>query len=331
MQEFLAYVVEEHSDGSFHGQVQQRNTDMLPQGDILIRVAWSSLNYKDALSATGNRAVTRNYPHIPGIDAAGIVESSNSSDYSVGDEVIITGYDFGANSDGGLSEYIRVPASWAVPLPKNLSLKEAMIFGTAGLTAAIGLYKISQLTNNVFDGDALVTGATGGVGSLGVMLFAKAGFKVTASTGKKEHQEWLQQLGATEVLPRQELSTENSKPLLSERWQCVLDCVGGHTLCNAIKALHYGGSAACCGLVESPQLMTTVFPFILRGINLLGIDSVQIDHKLRCHLWQQLGSDWKPEKLEVVGKEITLSQVTDHIQLLLKGDMVGRVIVNMNS
>ena len=269
---FKALVVSEEN-GKFIRRVTERKIDDLSSGDVLINVKYSSLNYKDALSATGNKGVTRKYPHTPGIDAAGIVAETSSNKFREGDEVIVTGYDLGMNTSGGFAEYIRVPSDWVVKLPTGLSLKESMIYGTAGFTAGLSLCKLEQCSEEKITGDVLVTGATGGVGSLAVAILAKQGYNVVASTGKKDKIDFLKKLGAKEVIGRDEVDDKSSKALLNRRWKAAVDTVGGNILATVIKQMDYRCSVASCGNTYSPELNTTVFPFILRGVNLLGINS----------------------------------------------------------
>ncbi len=271
--QFRALVIEEAEPKKYVCGIKTRSVDQLPAGEVLVKVHYSALNYKDALSSIGNKGVTRNYPHTPGIDAAGTVAASEHADFAVGDEVIVTSYDLGMNTDGALAEYIRVPAAWVIKRPQNLSLKEAMMFGTAGLTA--GLMMDALVRNGVTTerGPVLVTGATGGVGSLAVAMLAKAGFSVTAVTGKADAAEFLKSLGASEVVGREAI-IETERPMLKEQWAGVIDVVGGDMLASAIKR-PLRSVVTCAGLVGSPELHTTVFPFILRGVSLIGIDSAE--------------------------------------------------------
>lgn len=313
----------------FQQQVIERSMDDLPQGDVLIRVKYSSLNYKDALSAIGNRGVTREYPHTPGIDAAGVVESSSVPEFAVADEVIVTGYDLGMNTYGGLAEYIRVPAHWVIKRPQGLSLREAMILGTAGLTAALCVEKLLRAGLRPSDGDVLVTGATGGVGSVAVKLLSQLGYSVVAATGKIEQQaEFLQQLGASEVISRAELLEGTDKPLLRPRWAGAVDTVGGELMFNVIKALSYGASMACCGLTAGTDFKGNVFPFILRGTHLLGVDSVELPLVVKASMWDKLSLQWKMD-LESLVQEITLAEVGQAIKAMLAGQQSGRILVRI--
>lgn len=325
---FLALVVSESESGRFQRRITQRRVDELPDGDLLIRVHYSSLNYKDALSASGNRGVTRRYPHTPGIDAAGIVVESRNDAIRPGDEVIVIGYDLGMNTPGGFGQYIRVPADWVVPRPPGLSLRESMIFGTAGFTAAMSVLRLSEWGITPASDEVLVTGATGGVGSLAVAILARAGFHVTAATGKAEQAPWLRWLGARTVLPRSELDDESGRPLLTGRWNAVVDTVGGNFLSTALKSTRPGGCVTCCGQVSSPELNMTVFPFILRGVALFGIDSASCPIEFRRMLWEKLATEWKLDALDELAREVGLADLNPEIDRILRGEQVGRVIVS---
>lgn len=326
--QFRALVVEEAEPKKYVCQLKDRSIDDLPAGEVLVRVHYSALNYKDALSSVGNKGVTRNYPHTPGIDAAGTVAASEHPDFAVGDEVIVTSYDLGMNTDGALAEYIRVPAAWVIKRPQGLSLKEAMMFGTAGLTAGLMMDALIRNGVSAEQGPILVTGATGGVGSLAVAMLAKAGFQVTAVTGKPEATEFLKSLGASEVVSRETI-IETQRPLLKEQWAGVIDVVGGDMLASALKATRYGGTVTCAGLVGSPELNTTVFPFILRSVSLIGIDSAECPMGPRIAAWERMAGEWKPDCLETLTSEITLDQVTEQLQALLKGQGHGHYLVRI--
>lgn len=315
-------------ESGFSPNVVERNLADLPAGEVLVRVHYSSLNYKDALSASGNRGVTRNYPHTPGIDAAGIVEHSDAEGFVAGDEVIITGYDLGMNTFGGLADYIRVPASWLIKRPVGLGLREAMILGTAGFTAGLCVHKLLRAGLQPSDGDIVVTGATGGVGSVAVKLLSQLGYRVVAATGKAEEGPFLQQLGAAEVIDRALLTEGANKPMLKSRWAGAVDTVGGEILFNVIKSLNYGGSVACCGLTAGTDFAGNVFPFILRGVNLLGVDSVELPLVAKASMWDMLSLQWKMD-LEALVEEISLEQVPHAITQILAGKQKGRVLVRM--
>ena len=275
MSGFRALLVEKTDEG-FERSIVERNLDDLPDGDVLIDVQFSSLNYKDGLSATGNPGVTRNFPHTPGIDAAGVVVESRSESFKEGDEVVVIGFDLGMNTSGGFGARIRVPEGWVVPLPAGLSLEQSMILGTAGFTAALSVHKLEATGMQPESGPVLVTGATGGVGSVAVMLLAKLGYSVTAVTGKESQHDFLKGIGATDIISRDEARAGADRPLGRETWGGAVDTVGGEILFNAVKSLNYGCSLAACGLVDSPGIPATVLPFILRGVNLLGVDSVEL-------------------------------------------------------
>lgn len=318
------------SDGGYQTDLIDRELSELGSEGVLVRVQWSSLNYKDALSATGNKGVTRNFPHTPGIDAAGVVEDAGEGPFSNGDTVICTGYDLGMNTDGGHAQYIRVPAEWLVPLPDGMTARYAMLLGTAGLTAALCVESLLDTGVNPDQGPVLVTGATGGVGSVSVAILAKLGFQVVAVSGKQDAVDWLKTLGASDVLSRESFLENAGKPMLKEQWSGAVDCVGGDALTTALKSVKYGGSVACCGLAGSPELNMTVFPFILRGINLLGVDSVELPVEIKQQMWQLLADEWIPADMgELEAAEIGLEDVNDWVAKILKGGVRGRVLVRL--
>lgn len=319
----------EEKDGKFVGTVGERPVTSLPAGDVLIRVYWSSLNYKDALSASGNRGVTRTYPHTPGIDAAGMVESSSDERFHKGDEVVVTGYDLGMNTDGGFAEYVRVPAGWVVPLPEGLTLKEAMIYGTAGFTAGLSVKKLVDYGIRPEDGPVLVTGSTGGVGSVAVSILHTLGYTVTAVTGKPDAAEMLHHIGASAIVSHEDVTDTTGKALLKTKWAAVVDTVGGPILETALRTVRYGGCVTSCGNAAGFKLSVTVYPFILRGVALLGVDSVECPMDKRLALWKLLAGEWKPATLHDNVHEITLDELNDNIALILKGKLKGRTIVNL--
>lgn len=327
---FRAFRVDKTEDRRYRRSVVERDVADLPQGDLLIDVAYSSLNYKDALSATGNPGVTRNFPHTPGIDAAGTVLESASDDFPPGTEVIVIGFDLGMNTSGGFAQRIRVPAGWAVPMPKGLDVRSSMILGTAGFTAALCIDKL--IFNGVApdDGPVLVTGSTGGVGSVAVKLLAKLGYEVHAGTGKADRHDYLRDLGASTVVSREDLLAGAERPLGRETWSGVVDTVGGQILVNALKSLRYGASLAACGLVASPEIPLSVFPFILRNVNLLGIDSVEFPIRYKEFIWTKLAGIWKLDGLEQLVEPLNLETLSDAIDRILAGDMVGRGLVDPN-
>ena len=330
MTTFRAFLVEKNEDGSFVRSVVERELADLPEGELLIDVKYSSLNYKDALSATGSPGVTRNYPHTPGIDVAGTVVESTVTDFAVGDEVVVIGFDLGMNTSGGFGERVRVPANWAVPLPHGLSLEEAMILGTAGFTAALSVHKLEQSGMSPKGGPVLVSGATGGVGCVAITLLDQLGYEPHAVTGKAHQHEFLRSIGAREILSREDLEAGGDRPLLKESWGGVVDTVGGGMLFNAIKGLRYGQSAAACGLVNSPNIPATVLPFILRHVNLLGIDSVELPLPKKVEIWDKLAGVWKLNELTTLKKStLSLTTLSEAIDTMLKGEMVGRGLVDL--
>ncbi len=325
---YKALIVEEPEKNKFIRQIKTANIQDLPKGDVLIRVLYSSLNYKDALSATGNRGVTRQYPHTPGIDAAGIVEESLVDTIQKGEKVIVTSYDLGMNTSGGFGQYIRVPGEWVVKLPQGLDLKQSMILGTAGFTAGMSIFKLIQ-TIRPEHGDILVTGATGGVGSLACGILSHLGYSVTAVSGKTDTT-LLKNLGVKHSINRKDFLKNTESPILKPQWAGVIDTAGGNILATAIKSTKQDGIVTCCGNVASPDLPTTVFPFILRGISLLGIDSQHCPMDFRSIVWEKLASEWKFDYLDSIYEEIVLDQLNDKIQLILKGKLKGRTLVNLN-
>ncbi|BFM16376.1 YhdH/YhfP family quinone oxidoreductase [Maricurvus nonylphenolicus] len=327
---FKALRVEETANGEFEKSIVERTLNDLPEGELVVRVHYSSLNFKDALSAHGNRGVTRKFPHTPGIDAAGEVVEDASGTYKAGDKVIITGYDLGMNTDGGLAEYIRIPASWAVALPEGISMRESMILGTAGLTAALCVQKLLNAGAKPEDGDVIVTGSTGGVGTVAIALLAKLGFKVTAATGKLEASQHLNDLGANCVIERDSLNEFSSKPMVKPQWAHGIDTLGGDYLFNVVKALQYGGSVAACGLAAAADFKANVFPFILRNVNLLGVDSVELPLATKADVWQKLASDFKLDGLGSMAEEISLEQVPQYLDRIFNGNALGRYLVKLN-
>ncbi len=328
---FKAMVVSEGPDKTFSRQIRQRSVSDLPPGDVLIRVRYSSLNYKDALSATGNRGVTRNYPHTPGIDAAGAVVESASPAFSEGDRVLVTGWDLGMNTAGGYGQMIRVPAEWVVPIPAGLDEKRAMALGTAGLTAAMSLYHLQGRGISPEGGPVLVTGASGGVGSLAVALLAKAGYEVAAVSGKPEAADFLKKLGAGTVLGRDAVEDNPGRPLLKGQWSGVVDTVGGPMLAAAIKSTRQSGTVTCCGNAASADLPLTVYPFILRGIGLLGIDSQNCPRETRSILWDKLAGPWRIDTLDALAETVALTELDPHIDAILAGRKQGRAVVDLDA
>ncbi|QEM69288.1 acryloyl-CoA reductase [Geobacter sp. FeAm09] len=327
---FKAMIVEEPHKGAFSRRIGERRVGDLPPGEVLIRVHYSSLNYKDALSATGHPGVSRIFPHTPGVDAAGEVAASATDALAPGDRVLVTGYDLGMNTPGGFGQYIRVPAAWVLKLPPGLSLRESMILGTAGFTAALSVLRLMEAGVRPGSGDILVSGATGGVGSIAVGLLAKASYRVVAASGKEHEGEFLRSLGAAEVIGRDELLLGSERPLMKERWAGAVDVVGGTTLAAILKGTRYGGTVTCCGLVGSSELPVNVFPFILRGVSLVGIDSVQCPMAPRVTVWNRLADDWKLPSLAGMATECGLHELEQKIQTMLHGGLRGRTIVNLS-
>ena len=322
-------LVSSESNKKYESKVQSRTIQDLPEGDVLIKVYFSSLNYKDALSAIGNKGVSRNYPHTPGIDAAGIIETSESKNFKVGEEVIVTGYDLGMNTSGGFSEYIRVPSEWVVKKPEGISLSESMALGTAGLTAGLCVRKLINHKLTPDSGKLFVTGATGGVGIVAMMLLSKLGFEVVAITGKLESQDMLKKYGASEVITREDLDQPLISPLQKSIYAGGIDAVGGNVLSNLICATSQRAAIACCGMVNGADLNTSVFPFILRGISLYGVDSAETELGIKEEVWNNFSSEWKLEGLENQIKEITLSDLPAEIDTILKGQQIGRIRVKI--
>jgi len=326
--EFKAFVVNE-DENNYIGKVTFRKIDDLPKGDLLVKVYYSSLNYKDALSASGNKGVTKNYPHTPGIDAVGVVVRSEDQSFSIEDKVIVTSYDLGMNTDGGFGEYIQVPSKWAIKLPENLSMKESMIYGTAGLTAGISVLRLTELVKPE-DGNILISGGTGGVGTISIAILNKLGYSVTAITGKETEKKYLSDLGAEEIIMRKDFEALDKKPLLKTLYAGAIDTVGGVILENIIKSIKQNGAVTCCGNVASSKLELTVFPFILRGVTLIGIDSQNLAMTYREKVWKKLASDWKPVTLLDSYDAISLEDIDQKISLMLQGKLKGRTIINMN-
>jgi putative YhdH/YhfP family quinone oxidoreductase len=325
---FKAMVVSETAEKTFVREIRQRALSDLPAGELIIEVKYSSLNYKDALSATGNKGVTRKYPHTPGVDAAGVIVDSTTKSFGAGEQVIVTGFDLGMNTAGGFGQYISVPSGWAVKLPQGLSLKDSMSYGTAGLTAALCILRLMAAGLTKDSGEVLVTGATGGVGSVAVAILGKLGFNVVAATGKTGEKEFLAGLGAKAIISREEANDTSGRPLQKGRWAGVVDTVGGNILATALKSARYGGLVAACGNAMSPELNVNVFPFILRGVSLLGVDSVEVPLRARTMAWQKLAGEWKIDLSSIVS-EVSLEELNPKIDEILKGAVRGRVLVDL--
>ncbi len=327
---FRALEVSE-TEGEFSLTIVEKNVVDLPEGDLLIKVDFSSLNYKDAMSASGLPGVTRNYPHTPGIDAAGKIAESTVPDFKEGDEVIVTGYDLGMNTSGGFGEYIRVPPNWAVHLPKGLTAKQSMSLGTAGLTAGLSIHALDSFREyaGLKNTKSVVSGATGGVGSISVMLLSKLGSEVTAVTGKNDQSDFLHTIGASNILSREELAKTARKPIGKSLWDVGVDVASGEILSLLLTSLSPGGAVACSGLVGGPSFESSIFPFILRGNALIGIDSVEIPLKDKDHIWEHFAHDWVLEGLDKITKEVSLDNLEVEIKRILSGNQVGRVLVKI--
>lgn len=318
----------EAQDNSYTSSIKNLPFPEVSEGELLIKVHYSSLNYKDALSASGNKGVTRNYPHTPGIDAVGTVVTSKSNTFKIDDQVIVTSYDLGMNTNGGFAEYVKVPAEWAVKLPENLSMKTAMCFGTAGLTAGMSVLKLTQHVKPN-DGPIVVSGATGGVGSMSLRILKAMGYQTVAITGKANETDFLKKIGANEVVLRSDFENLAEKPLLKSVYAGGIDSVGGVILQNIIKLTHPMGVVTCCGNVASPKLDLTVFPFILRGVSLIGIDSQNYPMAYRVQVWEKLSSEWKMDDLSAETTVISLTALKSQIDLMLKGKLKGRTIIKL--
>ncbi len=327
---FNAMVVSETGEKTYQREIKEKSTDDLPAGEVLVQVRYSSLNYKDALSATGNKGVTRNYPHTPGIDASGVVAESADGRFKEGDEVIVTSYDLGMNTAGGFGQYIRVPADWVVPLPENLTLRESMCYGTAGFTAALSVYQLVEHGIKPELGEVLVSGATGGVGSIAVSILAKIGFSVAAVNDLEDRSDYLKTIGAQTIISLEEADDQSGRPLLKGRWAAGIDTVGGNILATTLKSLDPYGVVSCCGNAASADLPINVYPFILRGAILIGIDSQNCPMAPRRETWQRLASEWKISQMEEVADEIELNGVSQRIDDMLARRHKGRTIIKMS-
>ena len=328
-QQFNALIVNKQEE-QFTVEMKQLKLTDLPNGEVLIRVHYSSVNYKDSLASIPNGNIVNTYPFVPGIDLAGVVVSSEDACFRAGDEVIATSYEIGVTHFGGYSEYARIPAQWIVPVPKGLTLKEAMIIGTAGFTAALSVWRLQENNSSPEKGKVLVTGATGGVGSFAVSILSTLGFTVEASTGKESEQAYLKKIGANTIVSREEVYDGKVRALGKQKWAAAVDPVGGEPLASLLSQIQYGGSVAVSGLTAGTKLPTTVFPFILRGVNLLGIDSVNCPMETRVKIWNRLATDFKPKNLEeLIQQEVTLDHLPEVLPTLLKGQARGRILVKL--
>ncbi len=317
-------------DSGYSAQMSQIEEQQLPEGDVLIQVDYSTLNYKDSLAITGASPVVRNFPMVPGIDFAGTVEHSDHADFTAGDQVVLNGFGVGEGHWGGLAQKARVKGDWLVPLPTAFTPKQAMTIGTAGYTAMLCVMALEQQGVNPDQGEILVTGAAGGVGSVAISLLAKLGYNVVASSGRPEEKDYLLSLGATQVMDRNELS-EKGRPLAKERWAGAIDVAGSHTLANICASMKYGGTVAACGLAQGYDLPATVMPFILRGVTLAGIDSVYRPKADRIAAWNRLAEDLDLTHLDAIMTEITLGQALETAQEQMQGLTRGRFVVNVNA
>ncbi|MBI3479887.1 MAG: oxidoreductase [Nitrosomonadales bacterium] len=327
MKKFSAYQIIEQ-DGKSQGRFVELTLDDLDQGEVVIQTHYSGVNYKDALAATGAGKVIRRFPCVGGVDVSGVVASSSDARFKPGDAVLVTGYGMGVDHDGGFAEYVRVPADWVVPLPQGLTLFDAMALGTAGFTAVLSIHRLEQNELTPEKGKVIVTGATGGVASLAIQMLAQLGYCVVALTGKDSEHDYLKSLGAAEILSRKELAMGN-RPLEKAQWAGALDSVGGETLAWLTRTMQQNGAIASFGNAGGIELHTTVLPFILRGVKLLGVDSAATDMPLRRQIWQRLATDLKPEQLEKVARRVPFSGLPQVFPLLLQGRQRGRAVVEI--
>ena len=327
MTRFAAYKIVSE-DNVVRGRVVDATLDDLPPADVLIRAAWSSVNYKDAMAATGTGKILRRFPLIGGIDVSGTVESSRDRRFAAGDPVLVTGYDLGVAHDGGYAGYVRVPGDWVVPLPEGLSLFEAMAFGTAGFTAALGVMRLERQGLRPDQGPVAVTGATGGVGSIAIAALARLGYEVTAITGKDDQHEYLRGLGASAILSRATLDL-GTRPLEKATWAGAIDAVGGDLLSWLVRSTNAWGGVASTGLTGGVEVRLTVMPFILRGVSLIGVDSVTCPIDLRRDTWRRLATDMKPPALASIARVIPLDGLDEAFATLLAGRARGRFVVQL--
>lgn len=330
-EQYKALVVRENTDGSFSRAIETMPLSFLPDHEVLIRIRAAALNYKDALSGHGHKGITRQYPHTPGVDAAGEVVHDASGIFAPGTPVICTSYDLGMNTPGGFAEYIRVPTGWVIPLPEQLDFNRAMVLGTAAYTAGLALYKMEACGQTPEMGPIAVTGATGGVGSMAIALLAHAGYDVLAITGSADKSDYLKSLGATEVLPRAEADDQSGRPLLRSKWAGAIDNVGGNTLTTLLKACGRNGSVASIGLVADAAFEATVYPFILNGINLLGVDSAETPRLIREEIWRRLAEEWAFTVPESAITLTTLDAIPAHMEAMMRGATTGRIIAEINA
>ncbi len=326
---FRAYRVSKEDNKIISRWVDLTLADLDP-GEVVIRAAYSSVNYKDALAATGAGKVIRRFPCVGGIDVAGVVISSQDARFSAGDKVLVTGYDMGVAHDGGFSELVRVPADWVVRLPLGLSLHDAMAMGTAGFTAALSLYRLQQNDVKPENGKVVVTGATGGVASLAISMLSRLGYHVVAITGKDSEHDYLKALGAAEIMPRSAMDLTSTRPLEKSLWAAALDSVGGSTLAWLTRTMQQNGVIASFGNAGGVELNTTVLPFILRGVRLLGIDSAATAMPLRQEIWHRLANEWRPQQLDKIAHTVAFEQLPEVFSKILSGNSHGRTVIKFS-
>lgn len=329
VEKFKAFIVNQDENGKVSQEYKTLTKDDLPEGDVLIKVHYSGINYKDALATQDHNAIVKKYPMVPGIDLAETIEETNAPGFEVGDKVIVTSYDLGVSHYGGFSEYARVKSEWVIELPEGLTLEEAMIYGTAGYTAGLAIEKLEKAGMSIEGNEVLVRGATGGVGTLAMLMLDNLGYDVVASTGRKDVDNQLKQLGATEVIDR--LPDNDDKSLASRTWQAAIDPVGGKNLPYIVKRLDNNGSVAVIGMTGGTEFESSVFPFILRGVSIIGIDSVFTPVKLRRRVWRRLARDLKPDQLHDIKHIISFEDIPDAIEKVINHENTGRIVIDFNA
>ncbi|MFW3609675.1 acryloyl-CoA reductase [Staphylococcus caprae] len=329
VEKFKAFIVDQDENGKVSQEYKTLTKDDLPEGDVLIKVHYSGINYKDALAAQDHNAIVKKYPMVPGIDLAGTIEKTNAPGFEVGDKVIVTSYDLGVSHYGGFSEYARVKSEWVIELPEGLTLEEAMIYGTAGYTAGLAIEKLEKAGMSIEGNEVLVRGATGGVGTLAMLMLDNLGYDVVASTGRKDVDNQLKELGATEAIDR--LPDNDDKSLASRTWQAAIDPVGGKNLPYIVKRLDNNGSVAVIGMTGGTEFESSVFPFILRGVSIIGIDSVFTPIKLRRRVWRRLARDLKPDQLHDIKHIISFEDIPDAIEKVINHENTGRIVIDFNA
>lgn len=328
VEKFKAFVVDQDDNGIVSNSYKELTKDDLPEGDVLIKVHYSGINYKDALATQDHNKIVKQYPMVPCIDLAGTIEETNAPGFEVGDKVIVTSYDLGVSHYGGFSEYARVKSEWVIELPEDLTLEEAMIYGTAGYTAGLAIEQLEKSGMSIEGKEVLVRGATGGVGTISLLMLNNLGYDVIASTGRDDAEEKLKKLGAKEVIGR--LPEDNSKPLEKRTWQAAIDPVGGENLPYIVKRLDNNGSVALIGMTGGNNFETTVFPFILRGASIIGIDSVFTPIKLRKRVWRRLAKDLKPQQLHDIKHVISFDEIPKAIDQVINHNNTGRIVIDFN-